>query len=73
MSRLSFTMSDRMAARVVELSQQWGCSESETLRRVFGLGDLMVVEAEAGHKLLSENPETGERTVFKTISPGMPL
>lgn len=67
--RKTVTLSLAMTERVEELAVKWGVSESEVLRRLFGMGELLASEFDAGHRIVSEDPETGERTVFKFIAP----
>ena len=53
--RKSFTLPKSMAERVSKYATQWGVTESETLRRLFGLGSFVVEELNEGNTLYSEN------------------
>jgi hypothetical protein len=68
-ARKSFTLSPAMMKRLAQLSKKWGVSEAEVLRRLFGLGDLVVTEIADGHKIYSQDPETEEQTLVKFAFP----
>lgn len=59
-SKKTVSFPDKMMERLKELAKKWNVSESEVLRRFFGVADFFVTEVEDGKELYSE--KEGERT-----------
>ncbi len=64
--RKTVTLTGPMTARVSLLAGQWKVSESEVMRRLFGMGSFLADELERDRDLISKDPNNGEeeRLVF---------
>ena len=58
--RKTCTLSVKMGDAVAEWARKWGVTESEAMRRLFGMGDLLAEAFDRGEEIRSMSPETGE-------------